>query len=594
MSWCHRRSIYLLSGVIIAASVAASLLAVPFETAIAATIVVTTVSDDLTPNDGSVSLREAITAINVGTNLGDPDIIAEGPGTFGSSDAINFNIPGSGVRTIQVGASASAASIALPSVTKTVNISGYSQTGTSANTLANGDNATLLVELDGSSAGANADGLRLGPLTGGSTIRGLVINRFSRNGIDVQSNGNSIVGNFIGVNPLGDAAEPNQVDGIRIESTFDNTIGGVSPAARNIVSGNNADGIHLLLTAASPPAGTVIEGNFIGVNAAGTGPVGFRASDGSFAGNGLFGIEIATGTDNTVGGTAAGARNVIGFNLDGIELDDGAQGNVVQGNFVGVGADGLAIVGQERHGIAVRSDDNLAAPFGPGIANEPATAGNFIGSNPTTLAAGAGNVIEFNGAAGVAVFGNPLPNNSSPAQNSGNSILGNSIFGNGLSNPGAFVGIDLTAAFVYPKDGGVTANDSVGHGSANNPNNAQNFPVLMSETFPAGHTQVAGTFAQSVSPSTGFRIEFFSSTSCSATLFGEGQTFLGSTNILTDLSGNASFIVMLPTVPITDFITATATNVTADPSSPAGSVSLYNTSEFSRCYADLIFRDGFQ
>lgn len=48
----------------------------------AATITVTTTADDITPNDGSVSLREAITAVNAGTNIGDPDIIVQNPGVF--------------------------------------------------------------------------------------------------------------------------------------------------------------------------------------------------------------------------------------------------------------------------------------------------------------------------------------------------------------------------------------------------------------------------------------------------------------------------------------------------------------------------------
>jgi CSLREA domain-containing protein len=72
------------------------LIAAAFSTlpAFAATLTVTTLADDLTPNDGSVSLREAITAVNTGTNLGDPDIIAQNPGAFGLSDTINFSVTG--------------------------------------------------------------------------------------------------------------------------------------------------------------------------------------------------------------------------------------------------------------------------------------------------------------------------------------------------------------------------------------------------------------------------------------------------------------------------------------------------------------------
>jgi len=556
----------------------------------AATITVTTSADDLTPNDGSVSLRESIVAINAGNDLGDPDITAQNQGAFGTNDTINFNIPGAGVQTISVGASAGATSIALPALIKPMKIDGYTQGVASTNTLANADNAHLTIELDGSNAGADADGLHLGFGSGGSSISGLVINRFSCNGIDVQTSNNVITGNFIGTNVLGDAAEANQDDGIRIETSFNNTIGGTGLAERNIISGNNADGIHLVLTALFVPAGTLIQGNFIGVDAAGTGPVGFRPSDGTAAGNALFGIEISTGAQNTVGGTAAGSRNVIGFNLDGIELDDGAQTNSIEGNFVGVGADGVTPVGQERHGIALRSSGNLAPPFGPGDANEIPVSANAIGGT----IAGSGNVVEFNGSAGVAVFGNPLQNNAVQAQNSGNSILGNSIFMNGRSSPSTLAGIDLSRVFIYPTDDGVTADTAAGHGALADPNNLQDFPVLKAPTFSGGHTIVGGSLSQSVSPNTTYRIEFFSSPSCSKTGFGEGQSFIGFMNVITNASGTVLFAASLPLVSPTASITATATNTTADPSTPNGSANLLNTSEFSRCVSDLIFRDGFE
>lgn len=73
-----------------------------------ATITVTTVADDLTPGDTKVSLREAITAINAGNDLGDATITAQNPGTFGTNDTIHFNIAGAGVHTINVGSDASA------------------------------------------------------------------------------------------------------------------------------------------------------------------------------------------------------------------------------------------------------------------------------------------------------------------------------------------------------------------------------------------------------------------------------------------------------------------------------------------------------
>src|SRR5205823_369049 len=106
-------------------------------------------------------------------------------------------------------------------------------------------------------------------------------------------------------------------------------------------------------------------------------------------GSNLFGIEISGGNLNTVGGTAAGARNVVGFNGDGIEVDDGSQQNIIQGNFVGVGADGLTPAGNLLHGIALRSSNGFAPPLGPAQPFEPGVSFNLIGGT----AAGAGNLV---------------------------------------------------------------------------------------------------------------------------------------------------------------------------------------------------------
>src|SRR5437762_1571537 len=227
------------------------------QTAQAAVITVTTVSDDLTPNDGSVSLREAITAINAGNDLGDPDITAQNPGTFGTNNTINFNIPGAGVKTINVGTDPSASGIPLPTITKPVTINGYAEPGASVNTLANADNAVLLIQLNGSSAGAGSHGLTLGAGSGGSTIRGLVVNRFAANGIGVQSNGNTISGNFIGVDPTGttrmpNGTFPNSGDGILIQNASNNTIGSPANGDRNVVSGNAIGGVHIVGTLTAP------------------------------------------------------------------------------------------------------------------------------------------------------------------------------------------------------------------------------------------------------------------------------------------------------------------------------------------------------
>ncbi|PSJ23881.1 hypothetical protein B7P34_36390, partial [Streptosporangium nondiastaticum] len=88
---------------------------------------------------------------------------------------------------------------------------------------------------------------------------------------------------------------------------------------------------------------------------------------------------------------------------------------------------------------------------------------NTIGGTGAT----AGNVIAFNGSAGVAVFGNPVSAGGQP--NIGNQILGNSIFRNGRNTLGAssaptpLLGIDLTNGFLFPREDGQTRNDSNAH-----------------------------------------------------------------------------------------------------------------------------------
>ena len=186
-----------------------------------AAITVTTAADTLAPNDGSVSLREAITAINAGNDLGDPDITAQNPGTFGTNDTINFNIPGAGVKTINVGTDASASGIALPTITKPVTINGY--------TPDRGD-AQHPCQRRQRRAPDRAERHRRRGGVGRADPRrrqrrqhasgAWSINRFTGDGIVVESDGNTIAGNFVGVDPTGTTRMPNGTfpgsgDGIR-------------------------------------------------------------------------------------------------------------------------------------------------------------------------------------------------------------------------------------------------------------------------------------------------------------------------------------------------------------------------------------------
>lgn len=531
----------------------------------AATITVTGTGD--TPAvDGLVTLREAIISANSNASI-NSDVSAQSPGAYGT-DTINFNIAGAGVKTINV-------TTALPVITGVLTINGYTQGVASANTLANGDNAVLLVELNGAGAGAGVAkvgvaGLTLGTGSGGSIIRGLIINRFSGDGILIRSNTNSITGNFIGTNPAGTAPGPGNANttfdlvtpmraGIYLDNASNNTIGGTTPAVRNVVSGNLLDNIHIVGDAGGA-MNNVIQGNFVGINAAGTGII--------FA-SGFWGVEIGgvNAASNSIGGTGAGSRNVIGGNGDGIDLDNATHDNAVQGNFLGTGADGVTATGNRLHGIAIRD-----------LGGNSGISGNQIGGT----VAGAGNLVANNGGSGVAVFGDP---NTSLAQNVDNAILGNSIFNNGQSSPGAFLGIDLVTGTQFPTDDGNTAND-FGDGDSG-PNKLQNYPILSSFTT-GGSTTITGALNSRNNNGAGrtYRIEFFNNQAGS----GEGQTFLGFKEVtiganpgpFVDKGENtvAINVTGLPPVPSNASITATATELNGGP----GTTPL-STSEFSPAIA---------
>lgn len=541
----------------------------------AAVITVTSTGDTIAL-DTFATLREAITSMNNQADI-NSDVTVNRLGLYasavgGTPDVINFTIPVTGVQTISPTA-------ALPTIDVALTINGYSQTGASANTQANSDDAVILIRLDGTSAGASISGLTLGAGSAGSVIRGLDIVNFTGNGVLVQSNGNSIFGNFVGVDPAGTARQPNGTfptsgDGVRIVGASNNQIGSANVADRNVISGNALIGVHIVGSLVGPATGNSVKGNFIGVAADGVSSVGNRTepapAPGTPEGNNLGGIEISGGNLNTVGGTTAGARNVIGFNAIGIQLDNGAQQNVVQGNFVGVGADGTTPVANLLQGIALRSSNGFSAPLGPAQANEPGVSFNSIGGT----AAGAGNLVEFNGTGGIVVFGNPVSASAEP--NINNPIEGNSIFKNGRnfatasSAPTPLLGIDLSNGFLFPREDGATANDANGHGGADDPNDFQNSPVLTTVKSNGGSTVITGTLTQSVSANQTFRIEFFANDVDGLGLPAEGQEYLGFVSASTDASGFAEFNPTLPvSVDVARIVTATATDQSG------------NTSEFS-------------
>ena len=458
-----------------------------------------------TNDSGAGSLRQAI--LDANANAG--------------TDTITFSIPGGGVHTISP-------TSALPTITDPVTIDGYTQTGAVQNTDPNGFNGTLLIELSGVNAGAGVNGLTIS--SGDSTVRGLVINGFqvldinAGDGILLITNGSNVIeGNFIGTNAAGTAVVGNDTEGVEVrDDSSNNRIGGTTPQARNLFSGNRF-GVDIRNDAGvASTTGNIVQGNFIGTDVTGTISLGNRV-DGVLVGSG------ASVTNNTIGGTVSGARNIISGNQRfGVTIALApTTGNFLQGNFIGTDVTGIAPLGNSQGGVVVIASNN-----------------NTVGG----AAAGAGNIIAFNGGAGISI-----------SAGTGGSIRGNSIFSN------AALGIDLAGD-------GVTPNDDCDTDSG--PNNLQNYPVLTSITATSGNVNIIGTL--NGAEGTTFRLEFFGNDAVDPSFFGEGQVFLGFANVTTDASCNAAFDVNFPAVSGAPHISATATD-------PMG-----NTSEFSAVIGQLL------
>lgn len=527
---------------------------------------VTMTADVVSGADDDVSLREAIIAANANPGL----------------DTIAFNILEAGVQTISI---PGAGFGQLPTITDPVIIDGFTQPGASPNSnpIDLPSNAVILIELTGQ---GTVSGLVV--RADGCTVRGLAMSNFDT-AIYVAGSSNRVAGNYLGT----DASGSNGVGNNRGVYVFpvtaiptDNTIGGTSPADRNVIVGGARTGSYGVLAEFS--SGLAVVGNFIGVDAAGTASLGMQS--------GVFWDRV---DDSIVGGTDPQARNVIVSQTWGISLSNVSSDITIQGNYLGTdrtgtvglgGAEtlstGISVGGGSRDisiGGATPGAGNVISRFGIGVLLQSGCAratiqGNRIGTDATGtqdlgnklagvnlsgssatahriggLNPGAGNVIAFN-AAGVVV--------GAACQAA---IAGNSIFGN------VGLGIDLLA-----NDGvsGPTPNDP-GDADGEGGNSFQNFPALTSAT-----TLGVIVGALNSQPNTSYRLEFFSSAAADPSGYGEGTTFLGAFDVITDANGDTSFSVNVTSPPPGQtVITATATRLEAPVD--VGPLIPRETSEFS-------------
>lgn len=399
----------------------------------------------------------------------------------------------------------------LPSITDTVTIDGFTQPGSSANTNALGAGINAVPLIE--IHGLNA---ALQVDAAGTAIHGLILGGGGTNLINVNADNVTISGNFLGTNASGTAISAGAVSGFGIRHSGGNnlTIGGPAPADRNLISGNLADNVIMGFFGNT---GHLIQGNYIGPDITGT----ISLSGPGAAG--LSNVNNAVVRDNLISGNLNG----------GLDTSSPSTSLVIQGNLIGTARDGISPLPNGNFGgVLIRSNITNTTIGGTGP-NQP-------------------NVIAFNNGAGIW-----MRLNSEGTRISANSIYSNTQQGITLQ--------DSTPGIPTPNDPGdadvVPGNDG------------QNYPVITSAVVSAGSATISGTLNSLANKQ--FHIEFFANAACGATGFGQGQTFIGSSDVTTDASGNASFGPLVFAVPVgQNVITSTATDV-----------ALGNTSEFSQCPA---------
>jgi hypothetical protein len=395
-----------------------------------------------TADSGAGSLRQAI--VDANNNTG--------------ADTIDFNIGAGGAQTISPASN-------LPSITGPVTIDGTTQTGSCSGpcvTIDGGDVRSTGLHLQG----------------GDSTVRGVQVNRFTVEGIALTHGDNNVVsGNYIGTDGATDRGNGNYGVFIAFSSTG-NTIGGTTASERNVISGNT-NGIHVDDSAST---GTIIRGNYIGLNAEGTSAIANST-----------GIQM-NASGSTIGGTDVSHRNVIASpGGDGIRLSLDADITTIQGNYVGTDAAGTTGLGF-NYGIAVESDYNtiggtsLTTPGGAcagacnlvsggGVAGWGITVfsgvsntirGNYVGTTASGLASlpnDMGIAISWFGATTIA-SGTSIGDGSAAGRNliSGNlqdGILIDGPYGQSTAIIGNYIGVDTTGAAALPNgDAGIDIDDS--------------------------------------------------------------------------------------------------------------------------------------
>lgn len=365
--------------------------------------------DDLDPGNGLCLTSTGVCTLSAAVQEAN---------ALAGADEIRFNLPGPAPFTI-------APVFFTSTIIQTVTIDATTQSGFAG---------APIVELSGASQVINPRGLEIGSnfngsLASNSVVRGLVINRFANDAINLDPatpaiNSVRIEGCYIGTNLAGTAALPNgngipQRGAITISGSS-HTIGGTVVAARNVISGNNGNGLRLGNIEST--VSVTIEGNYIGTDKNGVADLG-NTGDGIRAG-------FSGGSATIIGGSTANAGNIISGNGgSGINFGSSSgtfSGLIVEGNLIGTDVTGNVDRGNDGRGVRFDGYRNSRIG-GTGNASRNVISGN--GQDGIEVRFGSAVNVQGNFIGTKADGRTPLPNGR-------NAILlttftGNSLIGGG-------------------------------------------------------------------------------------------------------------------------------------------------------------------
>jgi Right handed beta helix region len=389
--------------------------------------------------------------------------------------------------------------------------------------------------------GIALDNVTSATIGGAASTQGNSIGGNGADGIVIRNNSSNvtITGNLIRpVSTIGGTFD-NAGHGILLDTTSNITIGNGTAAGRNVIAGNRRRGI----TGTGAVSGISINGNYIGTDLAGNIAVTNGQAEGASRRDA---ISFDSGSYSNI----AILNNVLGGYTGALIefFNTSATGITIQGNNVGVGADGVSSI------VSSNTEDLIYFGGNPRAYNQVLIGGS---------GAGQGNMIAFSNRSGlrlqssgsdIQVIGNTIRNNTRNGiyliDATSAAFIGNRIFSNGM------LGIDLG-------ENGVTQNDA-GDGDSGQ-NNLLNFPAITAVNV-RGPNELAYNFTLDVpAAANGYRIEFFANSAADPTGFGEGENFLGHIDIVHSggLQTFTGTLTTLQSVSIGDIISATATRRTA-------------------------------